>query len=305
MALFAQIPGTQAALFAGASANDHPWGIKVLAESGGLKVVTPYNQQFVNELKTRIPATGRKWDPAGKCWMVAPKYGAELKSLIDQIYRCDVRIPAVLGVDDAVFEITFQADYIGSCKKVDGSTSGGVASVHANGHWSAKIPEAVLRKWFNQAEAQEAADEPQTLYAVLGVAETAKPEEIKKSFKRAARQWHPDICREPNAREMFEKVKQASDVLLNVQLKAKYDAGLFFEKLSKQAVSGLRGRQRSVSQFSSYTPVLRCGMLKVRARRELGLLIVEEILEWEDITNEYGQTMVSFWAGDSHSVMWV
>jgi hypothetical protein len=57
--------------------------------------------------------------------------------------------------------------------------------------------------------------------------------------------------------------------------------------------------------LTSFTPLLRCGLLKVKGRMDLGLLVVDEILAWDDITNEFGQTMVSFWAGDTFSVMWV
>lgn len=273
--------------------------VRVLAESGGYKVLTPFNRDFVDALKFEIPSSGRKWEPTSKCWYVSEAHGTKLKELIERHYQTAIELPIILGADNAIFEITFQADYVANCK--GGATDTSAASVHCNGGWNARISEKVLRVWFKQAAAAEAANVPQTLYATLGCSEDASPEAIKKAFKRAARQWHPDLCKEPEARDMFEKIKRASEVLLDAVARAKYNAGLFFEKLSKSPNS----RRQRVSQYATFIPLLRCGKLTVRARRDLGMLIVEEILSWEDIENEFGQTMVSFWAGDNYSVMWV
>jgi hypothetical protein len=271
----------------------------VTAESGGLKVNTPYNASFVTALKIEIPATGRKWDTRSKCWYVARQYADDLKRIIDVAYDVDVQMPSVLSEQAELREYTFQADYIGNSKN-------GVSSVYCSGGWNAKIPETVLRKWFKQTDAEA----PATFYGLLGINEKAKPEDIKKAYKRAARQWHPDLCKEPEARDMFEKCKEAFDVLSNVQLKAKYDAGLHFEKMAKMGPASHRWRRNGTNYLGAsnsitFIPLLRCGRLIVKARLELGTLVVEEILSWEDVSNEFGQIMVSFWAGDNFSIMWV
>jgi hypothetical protein len=269
--------------------------IRVTAESGGLKVNTPYNAEFVALLKEQIPATSRKWDKAQKAWYVSRDKADVLKTLIDQCYGGDVQMPTVITAAPEIFEISFQADYVANSKGEPG-----ISSVHANGSWAAKIPEKVLRAWFKQADANT----PATLYGLLGVDKTATPIEIKKAYKRAARQWHPDLCMEPEARSMFEKVKEAYDTLSDAILRNRYNAGLMFEAMAKTSRRG--GVFSSApSKYASFTPMLRCGQLKVKATRELGAIVVHEILEWADIENEYGQVMVSFWAGDSFSVMWV
>ncbi len=296
MAIFATYQGSnQGSLAFVCSRNSGTNGhvrndISVTAENGGLKVNAPYNSQFVSELKMEIPATSRKWDPNSKCWLVSKQYSDILKQIINRNYSCDVVMPTVISSTEAAFEITFQADYVANCKNE-------AASVHSNGGWNAKIPEKVLRSWFKQADATA----PATLYGVLGCDKSATEIEIKKAYKRAARQWHPDVCREANAREMFESVKDAYNVLIDPLSRNKYNAGLMFEQMART------GRQAGQfkSRYSSFVPMLRCGMLKVRARRELGVIVVEEILAWDDIVNETGQTMVSFWAEDSWSVAWV
>lgn len=268
--------------------------IQVTAESGGLKVKTPYNAEFVAELKGRIPGTHRRWDGPSKCWLVAGAYEAELKELIDRCYGGDVQMPVIIAAAAELKEITFQADYIGSCR------DGNAASVHSGGNWSAKIPEKVLRAWFKQAAEVGAAS---TFYGLLGVDQKALPIDIKKAYKRAARQWHPDICREPEGPEMFRKVKEAFDVLNDPMQRARYNAGLAFEAMAR--VGGGYRFGGKPSKYANYIPMLRCGILRVRATQELGGLMVQEILEWGDITNDTGQTMVSFWADDSFSIAWV
>jgi DnaJ-like protein len=295
MAIFVDTKGAnQGILFAcGRRQNVSDWrtkGVSVTAENGALKVNTPYSSAFVEELKLTIPATSRKWDPNSKSWLVSRDYTAKLKEIIDRAYDCDVVMPTVIADPAQLFTTTFQADYVANCKNE-------AASVHSNGGWNAKIPEKVLRAWFKQVDTSG----PATLYGVLGLDKTATDQEIKKAYKRAARQWHPDVCREENAREMFESVKNAYNILSSQLGRNKYDAGLAFEAMARS------GHQRGAfhTKYSTFTPTLRCGRLTVKARRDLGVLIVEEILAWEDIENEIGQIMVSFWAGDSWSMAWV
>ena len=64
------------------------------------------------------------------------------------------------------------------------------------------------------------------LYAVLGVDKKASAEEIKKTYRKLARQYHPD--RNPGdkaAEERFKEISQAHDVLGDPEKRREYDRG--------------------------------------------------------------------------------
>ncbi|EJX00689.1 protein containing Heat shock protein DnaJ, partial [gut metagenome] len=57
--------------------------------------------------------------------------------------------------------------------------------------------------------------QPKDLYEILGVSRDATQEEIKKAYRKLARQYHPDINKEPDAEEKFKEINGAYEVLGN------------------------------------------------------------------------------------------
>lgn len=61
-------------------------------------------------------------------------------------------------------------------------------------------------------------------YAILGVPKTAKPEEIKTSFRKLAKKYHPDLNPgDQQAEARFKEVNEAYAVLSDDGARAKYD----------------------------------------------------------------------------------
>lgn len=62
-------------------------------------------------------------------------------------------------------------------------------------------------------------------YEVLGIARTTSAEEIKKAYRRAALEWHPDRNpdRHDEAEERFKEVTEAYSVLVDPEKRAAYD----------------------------------------------------------------------------------
>jgi len=48
-------------------------------------------------------------------------------------------------------------------------------------------------------------------------------DEIKKAFRRLAKQHHPDASQNPQAAERFKEINEAHDVLSDVEKRKKYD----------------------------------------------------------------------------------
>ena len=60
-------------------------------------------------------------------------------------------------------------------------------------------------------------------YEVLGVPRTASAEEIQRAYRKLARQFHPDINKDPSAEERFKEISEAYDVLSDPETRRKYD----------------------------------------------------------------------------------
>lgn len=62
-----------------------------------------------------------------------------------------------------------------------------------------------------------------SLYTTLEIAPGASEAEIKKAYRKLARQYHPDVNKDPAAEEKFKEINAAYEVLSDKDKRAKYD----------------------------------------------------------------------------------
>jgi hypothetical protein len=269
---------------------------RIDAVSEGLAITSPYDPNFVAALKATIPASDRKWDGGSKRWMVSPSFGSQLQGLITQHYGVTVSLPNSTGRAPQNEMRLLDVRYIGAAKQREDGTE--TATGWVNGEWSVIFPKPVLLEWFGQT-AQP--NEAQTLYGVLGVSQSVDAVGLKAAWKRLARTWHPDVSREPGSREQFQAIQAAYEVLGNDTKRAKYNAGLQFEAMSKAHTP------RQVVSHGEWRSPLRCGLILVEGQARLGRFVVSKVIQWADITNERGEVLVTSWAAgdDKFTESWV
>jgi molecular chaperone DnaJ len=97
----------------------------------------------------------------------------------------------------------------------------------------------------------------QDYYEVLGVKRDAKPEEIKKAYRRLARKYHPDVNPgDKSSEERFKRTTEAHDVLSDPKKRAVYDRfGQYSDNLADAAARGTgptTGRSAPGFDFSGF-----------------------------------------------------
>lgn len=72
-------------------------------------------------------------------------------------------------------------------------------------------------------------------YQTLGVSRTATEKDIKSAYRKLARQYHPDVNKDPKATERFKLINEAYEVLSDAKKRSKYDQlGADWERIERE-----------------------------------------------------------------------
>lgn len=81
-------------------------------------------------------------------------------------------------------------------------------------------------------------------YDILGVGRNAGDDEIKGAFRKLARQYHPDVNKEPDAEEKFKELNEAYGVLSDRDKRARYD------RFGREGLGSLGGFRDYTTDFA-------------------------------------------------------
>lgn len=266
----------------------------VTIDKAELRVKTPYSSAFVAGIKS-IPASMRSFDGDTKEWLIDPSYGQKVVALIEQTFGESVPLPKELNTPVSAEKRILDVWYLGTTKNKGGDEPEAFG-MNCMKQWEFIFPESVLREWFEGTGNRLTS--AITLYGVLGVQRNALAEDVKNAYRRAARQWHPDVCKEPNAQEVFLKIKEAYELLSDPIKRVRYDAGLALE-----ATLASKSMDNTSITAGGYRSPLRCGYILAEGTVRIGRFVVERIDAWEDITSDQG-VLVASWPAGANEAVW-
>ncbi len=123
-------------------------------------------------------------------------------------------------------------------------------------------------------------------YQILGVERSASKEEIKRAYRRLAKEWHPDVNPDPQASERFREINEAYHILSDEQKREEYDRILQSgdEKRYRDFMEYIQDFLESIWQGMRRAPKPKRGQdirLKLKLSLEEAVLGCEKEIEYD------------------------
>lgn len=241
-----------------------------------------FDTMMKDALKSGIRSEYRGWDSLSRQWLFDPNVTSQVERILTRS-GFQVEFPGRVDFLPVSIEaVKAEIRYFGSLKT---DNRGEYSNAWYRGGWNAVIMAKALRFYFKQNPGSQS----NTLYSVLGVANSATPDEIKSAWRRSAKQWHPDVCSEPNAKMMFQQIQTAYETLADADKRHRYDGALLMVKQSAL------NQMDPYRLDSAWQPPIRCGVFYGMGELRGGKLTMREIHKIEDIVRADGKTLVSSW----------
>ncbi|KAL6539130.1 hypothetical protein OROGR_011779 [Orobanche gracilis] len=110
---------------------------------------------------------------------------------------------------------------------------------------SAQLSKKMSARRFGRSVVVAAAD----YYSTLGVPKYANSKEIKAAYRKLARQYHPDVNKEPGATEKFKEISAAYEVLSDDKKRASYDE---YGEVGVKSTVGAAGGYTATNPFDLF-----------------------------------------------------
>lgn len=270
--------------------RNQPFAQLDILNENTLAFSSSYDVELVSLLKDRVPYASRRWNREAKVWEIAAKYGDVVRDLVLETLQLNIRVPTITFAKDKLVTKLIGLRYLGTPK--DRGTDEPIAYGWADNSWSVLFPLSVLRNWFEPNGGDTPPNEAPSLYGMLGIKRAVTAIELKRAYRRVALQYHPDHNKEPDATEQFQRIQYAYETLKNSVTRQRYDAGLrLAATVSTTEQPRLQGQWRSP---------LRCGLVMVEGKEQVGRLVVSRILRWDDIVNREGRILITCWPIDEN-----
>lgn len=293
--------------------------IKLKESQYGLVIDVPWNERFLDEFKQAVPYSKRVWNTDKKgparfpngpmnVWIVDWTVQDNVVRLIEKHYREEVQLPLSNkpSAGPVISRGVAKVIYVGRSRARDDNTHSAsgldfVSYMQGNKKdWRYIFPLNVLKNYWDNTPLDVDAGAPAKAPTLFGILGLPKPTEdlavIKSAYRQQCKQWHPDYCKEPDAAERFHRVQQAYEKLNTSENVQRY---VILLKLAENTPVYVQPKKRFIKLEDEYSAPMRCGVIDMSYTSSLGgRVLVKQIHDWKDITDNLGRTLTVSWAYD-------